>query len=293
MAKIHIQFTLFSAFYSPLISTMTGNFLAEEGFDYEWSVAEPGVSALAALADGTAQVVQSTISQGFSSLEKGEAPTARHFALINNMDGFFITGRDHEPDFSWSSLEGAEVLVHHGGQPMTMFKYACHRAGIDISRIKIIDAGNAGEMDAAFRDGKGRYIHQQGPAPQQLEADGVGHIAAALGPMIGACAFSSLAAMPDWLNSDDGRAFCRAYARARRYMASQPAAQIAASQKPLFPRIDEAVLTQCIRAYQEMGCWPADMAISEEGYNAMLDIFAFDQKITKRHPYEAICFRET
>ena len=272
---------------------MTGNFLAEEGFDYEWSVAEPGVSALAALADGTAQVVQSTISQGFSSLEKGEAPTARHFALINNMDGFFITGRDHEPDFSWSSLEGAEVLVHHGGQPMTMFKYACHRAGIDISRIKIIDAGNAGEMDAAFRDGKGRYIHQQGPAPQQLEADGVGHIAAALGPMVGACAFSSLAAMPDWLNSDDGKAFCRAYARARRYMASQPAAQIAASQKPLFPGIDEAVLTQCIRAYQEMGCWPADMAISEEGYNAMLDIFAFDQKITKRHPYEAICFRET
>ena len=293
MAKIHIQFTLFSAFYSPLISTMTGNFLAEEGFDYEWSVAEPGVSALAALADGTAQVVQSTISQGFSSLEKGEAPTARHFALINNMDGFFITGRDHEPDFSWSSLEGAEVLVHHGGQPMTMFKYACHRAGIDISRIKIIDAGNAGEMDAAFRDGKGRYIHQQGPAPQQLVADGVGHIAAALGPMVGACAFSSLAAMPDWLNSDDGKAFCRAYARARRYMASQPAAQIAASQKPLFPGIDEAVLTQCIRAYQEMGCWPADMAISEEGYNAMLDIFAFDQKITKRHPYEAICFRET
>ena len=293
MAKIHIQFTLFSAFYSPLISTMTGNFLAEEGFEYEWSVAEPGVSALAALADGTAQVVQSTISQGFSSLEKGEAPTARHFALINNMDGFFITGRDHEPDFSWSSLEGAEVLVHHGGQPMTMFKYACHRAGIDISRIKIIDAGNAGEMDAAFRDGKGRYIHQQGPAPQQLEADGVGHIAAALGPMVGACAFSSLAAMPDWLNSDNGKAFCRAYARARRYMASQPAAQIAASQKPLFPGIDEAVLTQCIRAYQEMGCWPADMAISEEGYNAMLDIFAFDQKITKRHPYEAICFRET
>ena len=293
MAKIHIQFTLFSAFYSPLISTMTGNFLAEEGFDYEWSVAEPGVSALAALADGTAQVVQSTISQGFSSLEKGEAPTSRHFALINNMDGFFITGRDHEPDFSWSSLEGAEVLVHHGGQPMTMFKYACHRAGIDISRIKVIDAGNAGEMDAAFRDGKGRYIHQQGPAPQQLEADGFGHIAAALGPMVGACAFSSLAAMPDWLNSDNGKAFCRAYARARRYMASQPAAQIAASQKPLFPGIDEAVLTQCIRAYQEMGCWPADMAISEEGYNAMLDIFAFDQKITKRHPYEAICFRET
>ena len=40
MSKINIQFTLFSAFYSPLISVMTGGFLAEEGLDYEFSVAK-------------------------------------------------------------------------------------------------------------------------------------------------------------------------------------------------------------------------------------------------------------
>lgn len=289
MAKIHIQFTLFSAFYSPLISTMTGGFLKEEGFDVDWSVAKPGVSALKALEDGTAQVVQSTISQGFSSLEKGIQPSPRHFALINNMDGFFITGRDAEPDFQWSSLEGADVLVHHGGQPMTMFKFACHKAGIDLSKINIIDAGNAKEMDAAYRQGKGQYIHQQGPAPQQLEADGVGHVVAALGPMVGACAFSSLAAMPDWLASDEGQAFCRAYARARHYMAITPASEIAAAEKPVFAQIDETVLAECINAYQAMGCWPEDMAITDEGYNAMLDIFEFDGKITQRHPYSSIC----
>ncbi|GIR96825.1 MAG: hypothetical protein CM15mP100_0450 [Alphaproteobacteria bacterium] len=91
MPKLHIQFTLFSAFYSPLISTMTGNFLTEEGFDYEWSIAKPGTSALNALREGTAHVVQSTISQGFTSLERGEQPKSRHFALINNMDGFFLS----------------------------------------------------------------------------------------------------------------------------------------------------------------------------------------------------------
>ena len=66
-----------------------------------------------------------------------------------------------------------EVLVHHGGQPMTMFKYACYKGGVDINKIKIIDAGNGGEMDKAYRAGTGQYIHQQGPAPQQLEADRV------------------------------------------------------------------------------------------------------------------------
>ena len=118
MSKINIQFTLFSAFYSPLISTMTGGFLKEEGLDYKWSVAKPGVTAITALDDGSADVVQSSLSQGFSTLNKGKTPTCFHFAQINEMDGFFITGRDPDPDFSWNKLEDAEVLVHHGGQPI-------------------------------------------------------------------------------------------------------------------------------------------------------------------------------
>lgn len=291
MAHIHIQFTLFSAFYSPLISTMTGGFLEAEGLSYDWSVAAPGTSAIAALEDGTAQVVQSTISQGFNRLEKGQPNTSRHFALINDMDGFFITSREPDASFKWSHLEGAEVLVHHGGQPMTMFTFACHKAGIDINKIKIIDAGNAKEMDAAFRRGEGQYIHQQGPAPQQLEADKAGYVVAALGPVIEPCAFSSLAAMPDWLATDEGKAFCRAYQNTRDYMNDTSAADIAAAQKPLFPNTDEAVLAVCIKAYQDMGCWPRHMAITDKGYDAMLDIFTYDGKITSRHPYDDVCLR--
>ena len=36
MTRINIQFTLFSAFYSPLISTMSGGFLAAEGLEPHW-----------------------------------------------------------------------------------------------------------------------------------------------------------------------------------------------------------------------------------------------------------------
>ncbi|MFQ5626963.1 MAG: hypothetical protein ACE5FM_09965, partial [Methyloligellaceae bacterium] len=70
MEKINIQFTLFSAFYSPLISTMSGGFLKKEGLEPEWSVSPPGVSAIAALEDGSADVIQSALSQGFNSLAK-------------------------------------------------------------------------------------------------------------------------------------------------------------------------------------------------------------------------------
>ena len=277
--------------YSPLISTMTGGFLKEEGLDFEFTVSAPGVTAITALDDGSADVVQSTLSQGFNTLNKGDLPKCVHFAQINEMDGFFLTGREKDQNFTWDKLEGAEVLVHHGGQPMTMFKYACFKAGIDMNKIKIIDAGNGGEMDKAYRAGTGQFIHQQGPAPQQLEADGVGHVVTALGPVIGACGFSSLAARPEWLESEEAKAFTRAYIKTRNYMNDASAAEIAAAEKPLFPTIDEAVLADCIHKYQNMGVWTRHIDITDEGYNAMLDIFEYDGMLKTRYAYDQVCAR--
>ena len=291
MSKINIEFTLFSAFYSPLISTMTGGFLKEEGLDFEFTVSAPGVTAITALDDGSADVVQSTLSQGFNTLNKGDLPKCVHFAQINEMDGFFLTGREKDQNFTWDKLEGAEVLVHHGGQPMTMFKYACFKAGINMNKINIIDAGNGGEMDKAYRAGTGQFIHQQGPAPQQLEADGVGHVVTALGPVIGACGFSSLAARPEWLESEEAKAFTRAYIKTRNYMNDASAAEIAAAEKPLFPTIDEAVLSDCIHTYQNMGVWTRHIDITDDGYNAMLDIFEYDGMLKTRYAYDQVCAR--
>ena len=289
MSKINIEFTLFSAFYSPLISTMTGGFLKEEGLDFEFTISAPGVSAITALDNGSADVIQSTLSQGFNALNKGEIPSCVHFAQINEMDGFFLTGRDADPEFKWNKLEGAEVLVHHGGQPMTMFKYACFKAGINIDKIKIIDAGNGNEMDMKYRDGTGQFIHQQGPSPQQLEADGVGYVVAALGPVIGACGFSSLAAKPEWLETEEAKAFTRAYVKTRNYINETPANEIAKAEKPLFPSINENVLADCIKTYQKMGVWSRHIDITNSAYDAMLDIFEYDKKLKSRYNYDQVC----
>ena len=73
-------------------------------------------------------------------------------------------------------------------------------------------------MIAAFRKGDGDYVHLQGPGPQQLEHDGVGHIVAALADASGTCAFSSLAATREWLATDMAKRFMRAYRKARAWL---------------------------------------------------------------------------
>lgn len=289
MAKIHIQFTLFSAFYSPLIVTMSGGFLQREGLEYEWSVSPPGKPATESIMDGSAQVVQSAPSQAFNAIARGETEYPLHFAQINEMDGFFISGREADAEFDWRKLEGAEVVMFGGGQPNAMLRYACHRAGIDYDKIVAVTPGGADDIDRAFRAGQGQYVQQQGPYPQQLEAEGLGRVVAQVGPQIGPCAFSSLAASREWLAGDEARAFTRAYGGAREYLNQAPPAELAALLQEYFTGVDAEALERCIAAYQQLGCWTPHVEITRAAFEVILDIFQYTGGIDERYPYEAVC----
>ena len=283
--EIRIEFTRFSAFYSPLIAAFAGGFLQQEGLAPKHSVSAPGKSAIASLADGSAHVGQSAPSQAFGPLEQGKQPPAVHFAQINERDGFFLAGRQPDKGFSWSSLRGKKVIVDHGGQPLAMFKYACFKKGVDVEDLNLIDAGSTEQMIAAFRKGEGDYVHLQGPGPQQLEHDGVSHIVAALADASGACAFSSLAATREWLAGDMAKAFTRAYRKARAWLLATPAAEVANAEAPFFRDIDLAVLTNTIATYQKLGNWTPHVEITEPAFEVTLDIFQHAGLITKRHAF--------
>jgi NitT/TauT family transport system substrate-binding protein len=286
--EIRIEFTRFSAFYSPLIATMAGGFLKAEGLEGKHSVSAPGKSAIASLLDGSAHVGQSAPSQGFTPLEQGKTSPTLHFAQINEKDGFFLTGRSPDPAFTWDKLKGKKVIIDHGGQPMAMFKYACFRRGLDFGAIEAVDAGSTDKMIAAFRKGEGDFIHLQGPAPQQLEHDKAGHIVTSLGDAIGPCAFSSLAATRDWLNTDMAKSFMRAYRKARAWLIATPAAEVAKAEASYFKDIDLPVLTTTIAAYQKLGNWSPHVEITRPAFEATLDIFQHAKLITKRHRYEDV-----
>ena len=268
---------------------MAGGFLRDQGLDYQWSVSPRGRSAVDAIVDGSAHVIQSAPSQGFNALKKGESPVAIHFAQINEMDGFFLSGRQPDTSFNWDKLEGAEVVLFKSGQPNAMFRYACFKAGIDYDKIIPITPGGAADIDKAFRNGEGQYIQQQGPFPQQLEADGVGAVVAQVGPKIGSCAFSSLAASKQWLDSDMAIAFTRAYTAAREFINQAPAKEIADLERSFFPEISPSALETCIATYQKLGCWTPHIEITREAFEVVLDVFQYTGGIAERYPYDLIC----
>jgi len=288
VTEIRIMFSRYSAFYSPLIATRAAGFLSAEGLDATFSVAAPGEVPRARLGDGSMHLIQSAVSASFAPLDRGEKSDIVHFAQINQRDGFLIAARAPDPAFRWDKLAGARVLVDHGGQPLAMFKFALHRQGVKYGEVIAVDAGPPEQMISAFRAGEADYVHLQGPAPQQLEKDGAGHIVASVGEAIGPVAFSSLCSTRSWLASDMARAFMRAYRKAQAWVLESPAREIAKVEGPYFEGIDADVLERTIAFYQQLGNWAATPEIPRDAYEVTLDVFAHSGLITRRHPYDAV-----
>lgn len=288
MQEIRIRALRHSAFYSPLLLTISGGYLQQEGLQPVYDVATPIKTVEGGLLAGEIHLAQSAVAAGFAGLEQGRPSPLRHFAQINARDGFFLTRRGSQSGFAWQELLGQPVLVDHLFQPLAMLKYALHLLGLDYGALQVIDAGDVQAMDRAFRNGQGKYVHQQGPYAQQLEADGVGTVVASVGEVIGPVAFSSLCATPTWLQTDMAKAFMRAYRRGQQAAVSQSAEAIARQIQPMLPGIPLPVLSQTIAAYQALGCWTTEPRIGEAAYARALDVFEFAGQISRRHAYDQL-----
>jgi NitT/TauT family transport system substrate-binding protein len=288
MDTINIMALRHSAFYTPLLMTMAGGYLREEGLESTYALATPEKTVPDSIRNGSCQVAQSAAATSFAACKREETIDIVHFAQINERDGFFIAAREPDADFHWQKLKGKKVLVDHFFQPLAMLKYGLHKQGIDWSELEVIDVGDVDAIDAAFRHGQGDFVHQQGPAPQQLEMDGLGHVVACVGDAVGPVAFSSLCAARDWLQTDMAQAFVRAYRKSLAYVMEAPAEELAAKELEagFFPHIHKRVLTQTIKAYQGLGCWAPDPEISKASYQNLLDVFLFSGGISQRYPYE-------
>ncbi len=296
MQPLRIMVYRHSVFYSPLLAGIGNGFFAAEDFEPAYSVMPADKTVGEFIASGAIDVSQSAVSASWPYLERSERPPFVHFAQINQRDGFLIAARhlaggvasDPAEDFNWHALRDARFMFVHGGQPQAMLAYALHRQGVDLAAVRAVDAGDTQQMLEAFRAGRGDYIHEQAPYPQQLESEGAARIVASVGRAIGPVAFSSLAASPAWLRSEAAPRFMRAYRKARGWVHTAPPAEVAARVRPFFPSIDGSALLAAVSYYQRLECWGADAAIDPALYEAALDVFAHSNLITRRHPYAAV-----
>ena len=279
-----------SAFYSPVIATISAGFLEREGFAASYSVLAPGQRTYVLLQEQQVDVMQSSVSSNWKPMEDGVSPLPVHFAQINRRDGFFLVARSPAPEpFEWMQLHGRALLADHGLQPLAMLRYAAHYNQAEWARIQVTDAGSPEEMEAAFRAGTGDFVHLQSPAAHRLGYYGAGRVVASVGRSMPAVAFSSLCTSRVFFATGACRAFLRAYAAARQWVRESPPDQVASSVSEFFPGIAAPALSTAISAYQDLGCWEGGVEIPRDLYAQALTVFQYAGAIRARHPYHEVC----
>jgi NitT/TauT family transport system substrate-binding protein len=290
--QLRIMVYRHSVFYSPLIAAIAGGFLKDEGLAAIYFQKPPQRNLYEMFRGGEIDIMQAAVSTSWDPLSKGVRDIPVHFAQINQRDGFFLTGRRAGgPTFEWKNLEGARLLADHAQQPFAMLKYGLHLKGIGIERVDLINAGSPDAMEKAFREGRSDYVHLQGPAPQQLEIDGVGKIVAAMGEVIPPVAFSSLMATREFLSTAEAQAFMRAYRRSLQFVIESKPQEVAKIEAAFFPDIPVNAIEAAVARYQQLGTWRLDPTITREQYETAMDVFIYAGVFKQRFPYDDVVVR--
>ena len=289
--RLQLMETFRNLFYTPIYVAVGGGFLHKEGLDVLFGTSPPEQRAVDLLKAGDAHIIQTGLSRSLMDLDLGHDDAPLHVAEINQRDGFFLVSRDTTEGWKWSQLEGSTLIpVGFTPVPVASLKAALRIEGVDIKKIELIEGLGAQEAIDAFRNGEADYIQMPNPQAQQLVDDGAGHLATAIGPVLGYICYSSFAVTPAFLDArpDMVKRFVRGFYGAQRWLASNETAAVVKTVAPFFPGTEPAVLERSIDRYKQQQTWATDPLIGEDGYTVLRDTLIDGGLVKGRHPYDRL-----
>lgn len=290
--SIRLMETFRSAFYTPTYVALAGGFLESEGLDVTFTDRPPQFAhPHSALIHGAADITGSGIMRSIIALDWGAESVPAHFAKINARDGFFLMGRHPQDNFQWETLRSATVIpVGFSPMPWASFQFALRANGVQPEELHLVPGLSERDAIAAFRQGRGDYIHLPEPATEELIANGSAHLAVALGPINGHIAYSSFAATNKFLDQkpDAAHRFVRGFAKGLNWLHENGPAEIGRAIASFFPGVDEEIIIRSVDRYKSQDTWPLDPHLARPEYEGLQDILMAAGMVKEHQPYEKV-----
>ena len=284
--------TFRSVFYTPIYVSVAGGFLEKEGLDVDFKTCPPEFAhPLSALNRGGADIAQSGIMRSIISSDWGAVTVPMHFAKINSRDGFFVLSRIKQEPFLWESLKGAKLIpVGFSPMPWASLQFALRRHGVEPDELDLVTGLSFDDGISAFREGHAEYIHVPQPAAELLLDDGMGHVAAALGPENGHLAYSSFAATNQFLNSqpETVQRFTIGFANALEWLAANNAQEVGQAIASFFPEVSLELVVKSVARLKAQDNWPTDPVLAQPEYENLHDILVAAGLAKERQPYSKV-----
>lgn len=285
---IKINEVTHSVFYAPLYLADSLGYFDEEGYKIELTNGGGADATMAAVLSGAADI-------GFCGPEAAiyvelgnSSDSPKVFGQLTKRDGSFLVGRTAEPDFSWSNLEGKEILAgRKGGVPAMTFEYNLFSRGVTAT-LNYDVAFNM--MTSAFESGVADYCTMFEPGASEYQAAGKGYIVASVGEAAGEVPYTCFAAKQSFIDKNPEKidAVLRSVTRAIKYIGEHTSADVAQKIATYFDGTSVAALTTSVENYKAIDAWVTDMAMKETALDRLQDIMENSGELAKRVKFEDV-----
>lgn len=291
ITKIKLAEVTHSAFYAPLYVAIEEGYMEKEGIEVELLLT-PGADKVAAA------VLSGDVEIGFAGEESAiyiyageEEDYLVTFAGLTKRDGQFIISRDE--NFSWSDLEGKEVLVgRQGGMPALNFINALKNAGVDTSKVNLNYSVEFAALSGSFIGGVGDYVNLFEPNATLLEREGYGHVVASIGELSGEMPYTAFYTKKSYLeeNKDLLERFSKAINKGLEYVQTHTARETAEVILPQFTDSSLDELEMFVSRYKESDSWLSSTYIPEEYFKNLEDLMIGNDLLDNYVPYDELIY---
>ena len=292
LTKVTVSEVTHSVFYAPQYAAINLGFFEEEGIEIELSNGQGADKVMSAVLSGHIDIGFAGPEAAIYVVNEGRENHPQVFAQLTQRDGSFLVGRQPEPDFDWSQLEGKTILPgRKGGVPYMALEYVVKSKGLTPGEDVIFDDSIKFEaMTGAFTAGTGDYVTMFEPTASMIEAEGKGYIVASVGEEAGEIPYTAYFASNELIEKDPAliQHFTNAIYKGQQWVATHTPEEIAQAIAPSFPDTDEALLATVARRYQEIGAWSTDPIMKESSFDLLQTVMTSAGELDQKASYDKV-----
>lgn len=285
---IRVNEVTHSIFYAPLYIAINNGYFDDYGIKVELTNGGGSDKSMTAVISGTADIGLMGPETAVYVAAQGRNDLPVVFGQLTKRDGSFIVGRENIENFSWSDLEGKEILGgRRGGMPAMMLEYAIKQNNINCTINYDVAFDN---LTGAFMGGTGDFVTAFEPVASTIEKNGKGYVLASVGAESGEVPFTAFMANRSYINNnkDNVKNFLKAIIRAYNFLVSANINDIVDSLRPSFDGTSDELIKQSIQSYIAIDAWASSPIMTEVAYNNLIKVLKSSGTLTQDISYSNI-----